>query len=38
MEKAPQYLKEEFDMDFDLPLKVDVKMGKNWAEMEKLDI
>lgn len=38
MESAPRYLKEHFNINFDLPLKVDAKVGKNWGEMEKLDI
>lgn len=33
MEAAPQYLKEWYDIDFDLPLQVEVKTGKNWGEM-----
>jgi DNA polymerase I-like protein with 3'-5' exonuclease and polymerase domains len=38
LELAPQYLKAEFGIEFDLPLKVEVKMGKNWGEMKKLDL
>ena len=37
MENAPKYLKSQFGMDFNLPLKVDVEYGKNWLEMEKYE-
>ena len=37
MEKAPQYLKEIFNIDFDLPLKVDGEAGENWLEMRPVD-
>lgn len=33
MEKAPEYLKQYFDIDFDLELKVDVEVGPNWMEV-----
>lgn len=33
MENAPLYLKQQFGIDFDLPLKVDMKIGENWQEM-----
>jgi len=33
MQSAPNYLKEDYGIDFDLPLKVEFKAGKNWAEM-----
>lgn len=36
MENAPNYLKEIFNIDFDLPLKIEAKMGKNWKEVEKI--
>ena len=35
MESAPKMLKEEFNIDFELPLKVDISVGKNWGVMEK---
>lgn len=35
MENAPEYLMEEFGIDFDLPLSVGVKVGYNWAEMKE---
>ena len=38
MEDSPKYLKEVFDIDFDLPLNVGCDIGKNWGEMETLDI
>ena len=38
MEKAPMYLKEQFNIDFDLPLKVSAEMGKNWMTMNPLDM
>ena len=38
MENAPQYLKEIFDIDFDLPLKVDVEYGRNWNELHKYPV
>lgn len=34
LELAPEYLKEIFDIDFDLPLEVDIKYGKTWGELE----
>lgn len=36
MENTPQYLKERFNIDFTLPLKVGGEYGKNWMEMTKL--
>jgi len=33
MKSAPDYLKEDYGIDFDLPLKIEFKAGKNWAEM-----
>ena len=38
LEKAPQYLKEDLGVDFNLPLRVDAKMGKSWADMKELDL
>jgi len=38
LERAPQYLKEEFGIDFDLPLEVEVKVGPSWGELKKLDL
>jgi DNA polymerase I-like protein with 3'-5' exonuclease and polymerase domains len=38
MENAPLYLDEAFGIDFDLPLRVEVEMGDNWAEMKPLDL
>lgn len=35
MESAPRYLKELFDIDFDLPLGVDVEIGDNWMEIKE---
>lgn len=35
MQGAPRLLKERFDIDFTLPLKVDIKMGVNWGEMKE---
>ncbi len=32
MERAPKYLKEKLDIDFDLPLGVDIKSGPNWKD------
>lgn len=34
MESAPEYLKQIFNIDFQLPLKVDGEAGKNWLEMK----
>jgi hypothetical protein len=36
MEQAPGLLKTHFDIDFALPLKVDIKIGPNWGEMKEL--
>lgn len=38
MEKASEYLKEELGIDFDIPLKAEVKAGRNWLNMETLKI
>ena len=38
MEDAPLYLKEQFDIDFTLPLKAGVEIGKNWYDMEGVDM
>lgn len=38
MERAPQYMKEVFGIDFDLPLNVEAEVGKNWADMEVLTL
>lgn len=35
MEKAPEFLYEEFGIEFDLPLPVGLKVGKNWGDMEE---
>ena len=35
MEKAPKYLQEIFDIEFDMPLKVDAEIGPNWGALEK---
>lgn len=35
MEKAPEYLYEEFGIEFDLPLPVGLKIGPNWGDMEE---
>jgi len=34
MEYAPKLLKEKLDIDFPLPLNVDIKIGPNWKECE----
>ena len=38
MEKAPKYLKSIFNIDFDLPLPVEAKWGKNWHDMKDVDL
>lgn len=38
MEKAPEYLKEELGIDFNIQLKAEVKAGRNWLNMETLKI
>lgn len=38
LESAPARLKEYFDINFDLPLKVEVKAGESWGSLKKLDI
>jgi DNA polymerase I-like protein with 3'-5' exonuclease and polymerase domains len=35
MESTPKYFKECFDIEFNLPLKVEVEYGKNWADMKE---
>ena len=36
MEEVPKYMMEEFGIDFDLPLEVEIKAGPNWGSMEKV--
>lgn len=38
MQGAPRYLKEEFGIDFDLPLNAGCEIGENWHDMKALDI
>jgi DNA polymerase I-like protein with 3'-5' exonuclease and polymerase domains len=38
MEQAPLYLKSIFNIDFELPLKVEASIGKNWKDMVKIDL
>lgn len=38
MEDAPTYIKEEFGIDFDLPLSVEMEAGKSWAELSPLTL
>ncbi len=38
MEDAPNILKRVFDIDFNLPLNVEIKVGKTWANMKVLVI
>lgn len=38
MESAPEYLKEEFGIEFNLPLKAELKIGPNWLEMEEYTV
>jgi DNA polymerase I-like protein with 3'-5' exonuclease and polymerase domains len=35
LESAPLHLKNYFNINFDLPLKVDIKTGKNWGKMKQ---
>jgi len=37
MEKAPQWLKIRFNIDFDMELPVDIKVGENWGNMLKIN-
>jgi DNA polymerase-1 len=37
MEDAPRYIKETFDYDFPLPLKVGISYGPNWLEQSEVD-
>ena len=37
MEDVPKYLKEDFGIDFDLPITVDCQIGKDWMTMESYD-
>lgn len=34
LETAPDVFKEVFDIEFDMPLKVDVEWGENWGDMK----
>jgi DNA polymerase I len=38
LESAPAIMKELFNINITLPLKVDVEFGKTWGSMKKLDI
>jgi len=38
MQSAPFLLKQRFGIDFNIPLKVEAKYGRNWGEMEKLEL
>ena len=38
MEEAVRYLKNEFNIDFNLPLKAEAEIGRTWNDMKKLDI
>ncbi len=37
LQTAPALLKEKFGIDFDLPLKVDIKVGVDWGSMKEFD-
>ena len=37
MEDAPRYLNEYFEIDFDMPLKVEAEIGPNWHDMKPYD-
>lgn len=36
LEDAPKYLKQFLDIDFNLPLKVEISYGPNWKEQKKI--
>ena len=38
MEDAPRMLKNTFDIDFNLPLNVEIKVGKTWSNMKVLSL
>lgn len=38
MESTPQYCKEIFGIDFDLPLPVSVEIGSDWYNMSEVDV
>jgi len=38
MEDAPDMLKRVFDIDFNLPLNVEIKVGKTWANMKVFEV
>jgi len=38
MEDAPNMLKNTFDINFNLPLNVEIKVGKTWANMKVLSL
>ena len=35
---TPQYIREEFGLPFDLPLEVEIKAGKMWADMDVMPL
>ena len=38
MEKAPEFIKDQFGIDFDLPLKVEVESGLSWDTLKRIDL
>jgi DNA polymerase I-like protein with 3'-5' exonuclease and polymerase domains len=38
MEGAPQLYRESFGVSFDLPLKIEIKYGPNWADMKTYEV
>lgn len=38
MEGAPQLYREAFGVSFDLPLKIEIKYGPNWADMKTYEV
>ena len=38
MEDAPRYLKEDFGINFDLPLRAEGEFGTDWGNMSSIDI
>lgn len=37
LEKVPVYFEEVFGVPFNIPLPVEIKVGRNWLQMEKVD-
>ena len=34
----PEECKEQFGIDFDMPIEIELKIGKDWLNLEELEI